>query len=95
MTGRPSVCSGDAQFGVSRSSPAAVSFEAIVSRPQKFRDAEIQKLRFALCVDQDVARFQIAVDDVIVMRHFHRGADFQENPEPLRDRKIVLADVSD
>ncbi len=49
---------------------------------QEFGDAEVQEADLALGIDQDVGRFQIAMDDEFAVGMCHRVGDLQEQPEP-------------
>ena len=51
---------------------------------EQFRDAEIEQLHVAFRVDQDVARFQIAMHDEVAMRVTHRRADVEGTGECAR-----------
>ena len=61
---------------------------------EKLGNAEIEKLGLSHRGNQDVARFQIAVDHQILMGILNGAADFLENPEAFRDGKIVFNAVA-
>src|SRR5262249_10289438 len=53
------------------------------------RNAEVEQLRLAGRVDQDVRRLQIAVDDQVAMRVRHRAADAEKKGEHVADRQAL------
>ena len=42
---------------------------------QELGDTEVEQLRFAFCVRQNVARFDVAMNNHVAMRKLHRGTD--------------------
>jgi hypothetical protein len=56
-------------------------------------DAEVDDLRIAGRIDEDVLRFQITVHDAAVMRVVHCIADPREELDPLPDVEVVCVGV--
>ena len=52
---------------------------------ENLSDAEIEQLRRPISGDQDVARFDIAVDDLLLVRVGDGGADLTKHLQPLGD----------
>src|ERR1700722_4636550 len=58
-------------------------------RSQHLGDSEVQQFRFTLLVDQNVARFQIAMDHQMLMREMNRGANLTEQFQTLPNGKLA------
>ena len=59
---------------------------------EKLGDAEVEQLRFALLRDENVRRFQIAMNDKVLMRVGDRRADLAEERQALgRGQRVRVA----
>ena len=52
---------------------------------KQLADAEVDQLGDAIRIDEDVAGFQVAVNDEIAMRVIDRRTDVEKHPEPVVD----------
>src|SRR6516162_9779274 len=62
----------------------------IRSRVQKLGDSKVEELGNSICGNQDVARFDIAVHDQVLVRVLHGIAHLAEQAQPLLDGKLLL-----
>jgi hypothetical protein len=60
---------------------------------QDFADAEVEKFDRAVGPDQNISRFEIAMDDELAMSMGHRRADIQEKFKNLAGNQVLLAAV--
>ena len=83
----PVACSGEAYSGVIIRSEVAVGSISVTARfgIQNFGDSEIEQFRRAVFFDENIRRFQIAVNDFISVRRFDRFADLAENFQTIFD----------
>ena len=66
--------------------------EQFVAGAEKLRDAEVEQLRFALRRHEDVRRFQVAMNDQVLMRIGDRRADLAEELQALgRGQRMRVA----
>src|SRR4029077_19778041 len=56
---------------------------------QELGNPEIEQLRLPFCVRQNVARLDVAMNNQIPMRKFHRGADLQKELQSLTRRQLL------
>src|SRR5207253_9461090 len=61
---------------------------------EQLGDTEVQELRRAVFGDQDVARFDVPMNDQVLMRVLHSRADRAKELEPLLSRELVLIAVN-
>ena len=57
---------------------------------KQLADAEVDQLGDAIRIDEDVAGFQVAVNDEIAMRVIDRRTDVEKHPEPVVDRQSAI-----
>jgi hypothetical protein len=62
-------------------------------RIEQSRDAEIQELRFPFRRDTDISRFEIPVNDKVLMRVGNSRANFAEESQPLSRLQAMLRRV--
>ena len=70
-------------------SRAPVQPEIIRFLPQYFREAEVGDFHPAFFVQQNVFRFDVAVDDAFIVRELERGADLRNDFERLARRQFA------
>ena len=57
----------------------------------QFRDAEVEQVHDAICGDEDVGGFQVAVYDQVRVRILHRAENLQKQSQPLAHRQRCRA----
>jgi hypothetical protein len=60
-------------------------FQRTISGEQ-FGDSEVEQLRLAVFIDQNIARLEIAMHNSPAMRRFDPGTDLQEEFKTLPNR---------
>ena len=60
---------------------------------ERLRQSEVEDLHFAFRRDLDVCRFQIAVDDVLLMRGFERFGNLMSDLQRVLDRQRAAPDA--
>ncbi|MGC1789546.1 MAG: hypothetical protein WA718_22645, partial [Terriglobales bacterium] len=61
----------------------------IALRIQQFGDAKVQESGYTSLRDQDIGRFEVAVNHLFFVRILHRGADLPKKPQAVIDRELV------
>ena len=53
---------------------------------EQFGDSEVEQLRLAVFIDQNIARLEIAMHNSPAMRRFDRGTDLEKELKALPNR---------
>src|SRR5580698_2134804 len=62
-------------------------------RLKDLRDTEIQQLRCAIGCNQDVSRFDVPMNDQMLMGKLHGRGNLQENSQPFGNRELEMVAV--
>src|SRR5262249_16009674 len=60
---------------------------------KQFRDAEVKQFGFAVCVDEDVARLDVAMYDELTVRRLYGIEDLEKQTQASAQIEVVFARV--